>query len=969
MVILFIKPRLVLTLLIALAAITTSLAQQSISGIPFIRTFRTTDYKAGLQNWDITQDDRGFLYVANNFGLLEFDGTGWRTFGVSSGTKVRSVAIDGRGRIYAGAQGDFGYFFPDAKGRLAYTSLADRLDPSVRNFDETWNVYVDGNITYFCTFSGIYRFESGRFSSIGSGSPIGRSFLVSRKLHVTHTAGVSVLNGQTLEPLPGTTAFERNDISSILPAGNDGLLIATYRRGIFRYAAGVLTPWNESRQQLFSEASINGLIRLRDGRYAAGTQNNGLYILNAQGEPLMNLTQGRGLENRTILSLHEDDRGNLWLGQNNIITMVELGSPFTFINETIGLPGTGYAAHSEGDVLYLATNNGVYTSTADGKFVLVANSSGQAYHIGRYGTSLMLGHHNGAHVLTGATATPISAEAGSWTFLPLHNGQKLLEGTYSGLQVYRNMDGRWSLMKKLEGFSESARLMAWGPDGELWVTHGYKGAYRIRLNATADSILSVKHYGAETGLPSNRLINVFRVGGRDLFTSESGVFRYDPLQDAFLPDELFTRKLGPHAQVWYVQEDPAGNIYFIARESIGVLKINAIGGHDLETGSFARIRPFLNDDLHNITILNDQTVLFGAKEGFIRYAPSTGVSSVTTPKTWIRHVSGTVENDPVFFDGTHANGDSVIRRQLKTHQPDLPYENNAITFSFSTPDHRGNEETVYQHYLHPYEQTWSAWSPRTSREYTNLREGNYTFHVRSRNISGEVSSAATYVFTVLPPWYRTYWSYIAGFMLIAGLFFGNYRLISRKFRRQQEILRERQDTELKSKENELSRLSLQSKEEINRLQNEKLESELQHMNNELATATVHLLNKNEFIAHIKGHLHQILKNPESGTLKPELEQITKEIDQNFTADADWQQFQFHFDRVHGDFSNRFRSVHPSLSPQEMKLTAYLRMNLSSKEIAQLLNISVRGVEISRYRLRKKLGIDRQINLQAYILNF
>ena len=552
MVNLLIKTPRVLALLVTLSTITTVQAQRSVSGIPFSRTFRTTDYKAGLQNWDITQDDRGFLYVANNFGLLEFDGTGWQTFGISSGTKVRCVAIDGRGRIYAGAQGDFGYFFPDAKGRLAYTSLADKLDPSIRNFDETWNVYVDGNMVYFCTFSRIYRYDGNRFTTTDSGDPLGLSFLVNRKLYVTHPAGISTLNNNTLVPLPGTSGFERNDISSILPAGTDALLISTYRHGIFRYSAGTLTPWNEAQQLLFSEASINCLIRLRDGRYAAGTQNNGLYILSPEGEPLINLTQGRGLENRTILTLHEDNRGNLWLGQNSIITMVELSSPFSFINETIGLPGTGYAAHSEGDLLYLATNNGVYVNDADGKFMPVANSSGQSYHIGRYGPSLLLGHHNGAHVLNGMTALPMSAEPGSWTFLPVHNGQKLLEGTYSGLQVYRNDDGKWTFMRKLDGFNESARLMGMDPEGSLWVTHGYKGAYQIRLNATADSIRSVKHYGAENGFPSNRLINVFRVGGTDLFTSEAGVFRFDHQQDAFIRDELFTRQLGPQAQVWYI---------------------------------------------------------------------------------------------------------------------------------------------------------------------------------------------------------------------------------------------------------------------------------------------------------------------------------------------------------------------------------------------------------------------------------
>jgi len=952
-----------------LGTLSIGFSQDVVTGIPFIRTFHTTDYKAGIQNWDITRDSRGFLYVANNFGLLEYDGTAWKTFGVTSGTKVRSVAIDGRGRIYAGCQGDFGYFFPDAGGRLVYVSLAEQLPPAIRNFDETWSVYADGGTVYFCTFSRIYIYDGSTFTTTGESEPIGLSFLVNRKLLVTHNTGISILSGNRLTPIAGSSFFERNSVSSILAEGSGNLLISTYRQGIFRLSAGTVSPWNEASQKLFQEASINCLIRLRDGRYAAGTQNHGLYILTAEGVPVLNLTQGKGLENRTVLSIHEDNNGNLWLGQNSIITMVELGSPFTFINETIGLPGTGYTAYSDGARLYLGTNNGVYVSDGETKFIPVNGASGQAYHIGRYGTSLLAGLHNGAHLLSGTTAERISAEPGSWTFLALQNGQQLLEGTYAGLQFYRNTGGKWVLGGKLNGFPESSRLMADDREGFSWVTHGYKGAYRVRLMDSGDSIREVRHYGAKNGFPSNRLINVFRIGGVNRFTSEAGVFRYDHGSDRFMPDELFSKKLGPGAQVWYMQEDPVGNIYFIARESIGVLKINAAGAYDLETGPFARIRPFLNDDLHNITILDDQTVLFGAREGFIRFDPSVQPTTTAIPKTYIRQVTGRTENNPVYFDGAYASGDSVLQRQLNIHQPSLSYEQNAITFAFSTPDPRGTEETLYQHYLHPYEETWSVWNTRNSTEYTNLREGTYTFRVRSKNISGEVSQEATYVFTVMPPWYRTYWAYIAGFLAVTGLFFGNYRLISRKFRRQQELLQQRQQTELSSKETEFSRLSMQTQEEISRLQNEKLESELRHMNNELANSTVHLINKNELITHIKGHLNHILKNPTANPLKAELEQITREIDQNFTADADWHQFQFHFDRVHGDFSNRFRALHQSLSPQEIKLTTYLRMNLSSKEIAQLLNISVRGVEISRYRLRKKLGLDRHTNLQAYILNF
>ncbi|RYY00234.1 MAG: hypothetical protein EOO53_22325 [Gammaproteobacteria bacterium] len=84
-------------------------------------------------------------------------------------------------------------------------------------------------------------------------------------------------------------------------------------------------------------------------------------------------------------------------------------------------------------------------------------------------------------------------------------------------------------------------------------------------------------------------------------------------------------------------------------------------------------------------------------------------------------------------------------------------------------------------------------------------------------------------------------------------------------------------------------------------------------------------------------------------------------------DENWEHFAHHFDKVHTDFLVVLKSRYPNLTPGELKLCAYLRMNLSNKEIAQLVNISTRGVEIARYRLRKKLGLSKETNLFDFLI--
>ncbi len=947
-------------------------AQSPISGLPFVRNFHTLEYKAGIQNLDITQEQRGLIYVANNFGLLEFDGDQWQVYGVKNRTKVRSVAIDSRGRIYVGCQGDFGYFFPNSIGQLIYTSLADRL-VNKSKIDETWSVYTDQDKVYFCTFSTIYIYDGKRIEEVAvKESIINLSFLVNKKLYVTGSHGISILNDLTIELIKGAEFFSHSSVSGILPLLNNQLLISTSQNGIFEFNNGEVKSWNEELQPFFKNAIVNCMIRLRNGNFAIGTQNQGLLVLTPDGKMIMQLTRGKGLENRTVLSLYEDDLNNLWIGHNNGLAYAELGSPFTFINEQSDLPGTGYSGYLDNDNLYLGTNTGLYLKKENtfNDFRLIENTNGQVYHFGGYGGNLLAAQHKGAMRITNNSAVQLSSEPGSWIFLPLMGeSDKLIEGTYKGLQLYQKEKGLWKLKKKLKGFSESSRVMAQDKADNIWVTHGYKGAYKISLNKTRDSIVNVAYYGHTKGFPSNRLVNVFKIGNELLFTSESGVYKYDEKNDKFISDELFSSILGKDIQIWYMQEDALGNIYFIGLEHMGVLHKNSVGKYELEANAFNKIRKFLNDDLENITILENNQVLFGAKDGFIHYDPKMRVARQSIFKTLIRRVTSTHEKDSVLFYGNYVSNDTITNVQQQINYPNLPFRNNSINFMFAATSYEGDADLLYQYYLDNYEKTWGEWSSKTLKEYTNLKEGQYIFHVRAKNINGEISTETTFSFLINPPWYRSIWAYSFYGLSVMALLFSAFNLVDRKYQREQKMMALKQKKELFKKEHEISKLSQQSQDQINKLQNDKLESDLRHMNNELATSTMHLLNKNEFITGIKTDLGHIIKKSSNDEVRKELHQIMKDIENNISADADWEQFQFHFDRVHGDFSNRFKAAFPALSPQEIKLSAYLRMNLSTKEIAQLLNISVRGVEISRYRLRKKLSLDRNKNLQDFILNF
>ena len=186
------------TLLILLTLFSSRLVGQNndLEGLPIIQNYGPEEYNAGIQNWSIIQQSEGMLYVANNMGLLEFDGHSWAKYVVPNRTKVRSTFIDQNENIYVGSQRDFGYFSPDKAGKLVYTSLADSLAEDFRDFDETWKIYGQDELVYFCTFSEIFVYDGSSLQVVTSDYPLEVSFLHNNELYTQEWGkGLSKLHG------------------------------------------------------------------------------------------------------------------------------------------------------------------------------------------------------------------------------------------------------------------------------------------------------------------------------------------------------------------------------------------------------------------------------------------------------------------------------------------------------------------------------------------------------------------------------------------------------------------------------------------------------------------------------------------------------------------------------------------------------------------------------------------------------
>ena len=970
-----------LSVFIVLSFLSTELfAQNTFSGIPLTHHFSAVEYEAGIQNWAIAQDSRGIMYFANNFGLLEFDGSKWRLYRIENSTKLRTVVIGSDGRIYTGGQRSLGYFFPNAHGELEYTSLLSQLPSDQQSIDEIWQIYETPNGVYFCSFSKLFVLKDGKISVVNPQQQLGFVLYAKQQMYAaTSKEGlVKVQNGELLT-LNQSESFAGTAIRAVIPHSKSDLLFMTHAKGTLLYDGFRVKSWNESIDRFMQESLVNCAIRLRNGQIVIGTQNNGLLICKQDGTPIKHLTKGRGLQNRTVLSLFQDMLGNLWVGLNNGIAYVELNSPFSLLNEQMGVPGVGYAAYNDNGSLYLGTTNGLFKSKHNyyglDAFELVENTAGQVYHVSKVDGELLVGHHQGAFQIDRKNnrAIKIGNEQvqGGWKFMKMRRfPNKMIGGTYNGLIVCEKQPKmkNWYFRKKLSELNESARVLEEGADGELWMTHGYKGAYRIRFDSTLSHIQAVDFYNSAQGFPSDILINVFRVQNRLIFPAQTGVYQFNRERNNFIRDQSFDDYFDPTEHLREVEEGPLGNIYFITDNYLGVLRKQQ-QAYIKEVGVFNKVWDLVSDDLESITALSPENVLIGAKEGFIHYNPNYDKKQLDQFFVLMRKIESLYNGDSVLFGGAFLDKNQLTNTQPQAAHLGLPYQKNGIRFTYSSPYYDGFNRMNYRVRLIGFDEHWSEWSEKTEKEYSNLPEGDYTFSVQAQNVYGELSEVMTFKFTVFPPWYRTTWAYVLYAIGVIGLLGSGTFFLDRKYRKEKAIMAEQQAQELMAKDSELEEVAKQSERAITELKNEKLKSEIKHKNKELATAAMNLLNKNEFMNAVKHHLQGLKKKHSSKVLTKEIEKIISDINKNISNDSAWKQFEFHFDQVHGDFTQRIQQEYPNLTAQDIKLCTYLRMNLSTKEIANLLNISVRGVEIARYRLRKKLALERADNLAQFIMSF
>ncbi|MBK5209115.1 MAG: LuxR family transcriptional regulator [Flavobacteriaceae bacterium] len=911
--------------------------------LPPVENYAPEIYGAENQNWAISQSADNYIYVANSSGLLEFNGANWKLYPSPNESSLRSVNVIGD-RIYTGCYMEFGYWEENDFGNLIYFSLSKKLKEPLLE-EEFWNIVKFDNWVLFQSLHRIYIYNTvdESFSSINSKTNLPKVHKVAESIYFQkmNDGLYKIENGSPV--LISNHPILQNNILVNIFSVDKKILLQTQEKGFYFFEGENLSKWDFPSNDEISSMSVYSSLQLADGSFIIGTISNGIYHIDIQGNLLNKINQKNGLNNNTVLSMFEDRNHNVWLGLDNGISVININSPFSIYNDIYGKLGTVYTSVIFNNNLYLGTNQGLFYKNVNSKddFNFIKGTNGQVWCLKVIDDTFFCGHNNGTFIINDNTATLISDKMGTWDIKTIKGKDNLLlQGNYDGLFVLEKVNNRWEIKNKIEGFNISSRHFEMINNNILFVSHEYKGVYKLKIN---NDFTKVEEYSTDLSAPKGLKSSLIKYNNDLIYTVKNGIYRYNNKQEKFIRDSLmsnifleddtyFSGNLVVDSKtntLWGFTEKNV--VYFTPGKLNTIPKITKIYLPASQRKDIAGFESMIN--------LTGKQYLYGTSRGYI-----------------ILNLDK-VNNDKSFKISINSIAKSILNAKqtpvsLKNNNS-FKFRDNNLFFTFSVPQFDKYTEVNYQYQLEGMYDEWSSWTTNSEVSFKNLPYGNYTFNVNAKIGNTLSNNIATYSFKIERPWLLSVPMLFIYLVLLITLLFFIHNLYKHYYAKQKQKLLDR-------KQRDFALSQLENEKVIMRLKNEKLQGEIFSKTRELSVSTMNIINKNELLKTIKDELSLV---KDETNIKP----VIKIINKNLANTSDWELFQEAFNNADSDFLKKVKSLHPALSPNDLRLCAYLRLNLSSKEIAPLLNISARSVEIKRYRLRKKMDLTHESSLVEYIL--
>ncbi len=912
---------------------------------------------AGIQNWGCTQGSNGEMYFANNKGMLIFDGYKWEISAIPGDIVIRSVFADGDS-VFVGSYEEFGYFKRDGFGNFEYHSFSDRLKGVDLEHEEVWNILkIDGKI-FFQTFVSAFVWDGKQLSRI-----------YDENLHPLyyHDIGgeifAQMINGgyYSLKSNGGgwkylkvfdRSVFGNDDIVAALPMRKGETVLCSESNGLFLMRGKTVEPWHTEIDNDLIAGQINRAVTLKDSTIVVGTILNGIYAIDTKGRLKWHYNIETGLQNNSVLRLFCDRNNNVWAALDNGISLVHTGSPYSIMIPERGELTLGmiYDLEIVGDDMFIASNQGVYKyGMTSGDISFVKGSDGQNWHISRFGRQIFAGNNrNTLESTDNENFTVVSPTPSSSTCMVrcrINEQDILLESSYSILRIYRYSNGAWRFSNDVDGFIAPVRQIEVDHSGTVWATNMTRGIYRIELSHDLRKADSVQYFKSiSDSVPTNNYI--MKIRGRVVFSDNSRLYVYDDMRQKIIPYKEINDILSSTADIHYATPVDDKNYWLSGKEGYSLIrfennKYSLV--YNIPVGFFG----LENNESNNKVYIHGRTAYFNLNNGIACLDFSNDKLAGESKR------SAALTLSHAFY--TSSEGNNI---PLLIYSKDKQEVKGNISLQFSYPNY--DSQPVAFKFILSGAKDMVVVKNVPEIAFHDLKRGKYKITAQAIGSEGEVIASYVYEFVIPTPVFLS----VPAIILYVVLLLAGIYLFS-KWQTSKVLKQKRKEYEMEKREQDIK--MLEQEKLIASQQQQLLEAQLSTKSKELASLTLNVLAKQKTIESLKDSIYS--KKLKGGITSKDMDLLLKQLEAAKGDSEFWGMYQNNFDLIHEHFFRNLRERYPQLTPSDLKFCGLLRLNLSTKDIAKFTNLTVRGVEAARYRLRKKLALPEKVSLIEFLIDF
>ncbi|MBR1869002.1 MAG: hypothetical protein IJ799_02935 [Bacteroidales bacterium] len=839
-------------------------------------------------------------YIATSDGLFSFDGSRLLRHPCEQVSTLRDVFFDTvSGRLYSAGFSGVGWWEADAVGKIDYHPLLQITSSSVNQ--DFWRVRISsGGSVFFQSPSRICIYAPEADSL--------RTIHPEVQFRFLHSVGgtIYVQDGQELCRISDDGSMARmcpvpDRIMSMASCAGKTVL-ALERTGLVELTGrALLRPLNEESNRRLSAAKIFSMSAYGDDSILVGTTRGGLFLLDSEGRIDDSFNYGREFENTTVLSVGADRNGDVWAGMEAGLARIDNSSLDYYIEDSRLGRVRGAVRIGPGKLL-IGSNKGAFIYE-DGRLSSIANTTGSVWAVALVGGRPYIAHDLGLFVLDDSRrAVPVYGGSGIISMAPCDDGSAdCICGTYEGLALFRETGNGLRFVSRIKDYDGFCRDLHFDGIGGLWIRDRQRGFINLTLDPSKTSIVSRKDYDLVKS-PSDRVFTT-ELDGKLLLCRNSEAFSVDAASGALVRSSDGTALLeacgggvtglAASGGVWWYSS-PSG-IGIVGRDGDGgfVKEGNVLAGAERWRNSTG---PFPLGSGCAIGLYNSLALSFGPRsikeELHISEVELLGAGSGTRLYPGARNV--------------------------------IPYDKNTLRIYIA--GNPGAENVEYR--LLPVSQEWRISPVREPILLSSLEYGNYQVSIRSTSSPDATCSLR---FRVRRPWYISGWMIAVYLLLVAAIAIWVRSYYMRRGRKEREAV-------------------------IKKMEEERLRSDLKQKGKELANITFNNDKRNNQLKEIKDKLTSARENGLSGDF-PKLSMSAVALINSYLEDeSDWEKSEEYFNIVYDGLLDRLRTAYPDISKTDLKICVYAKLNLSTKEIADVMNVSPRSVEMARYRLRKRLGL-------------